>query len=296
VPITAVTSFQQGGLALGLGDGRALIGRFTFVLSHDKAGRKIEPKFKADPPVTLDPSGRPVTRLARAMLETGPMFAAATGPPRDHAGSRSRRKKASWATASSRRSAVRFPWARTGEISALVMDNRAEDLFAGLKDGRVVRVDLRDADYPKPAVPVACAKSGTAITALDLLNGDRTLVIGDAAGEVSAWQVLRSEEGSYYMVRCHEFDKHDAAVTAFSPSLRNKGFISTDARGSIHLNYATTSATLAEIPAGEAGRRRADAEGGRHRPGRRVGQTPPLGRQQQAPRVEHQVALRQGLV
>jgi phosphate transport system permease protein len=247
-----VTTFQQGALALGLADGRALIGRFSFVLSHDKDGRKIEPKFKADPPVTLDPSGRPITRLARAMPDSGPVFAAATGP-REITLVTLKKKKGLMGDGKLTEVRRTISLGSDGEVSALAMDNRAEDLFAGLKDGRVIRVDLRDIDNPKPAVPVACAKSGTAITALDLLNGDRTLVIGDASGEVSAWQVLRSEEGSYYLARCHEFNKHEAAVTAFSPSLRNKGFISTDAKGTIHLNYATTSSTLAEIPAGEAG-------------------------------------------
>lgn len=252
VPIAAVTPFQQGGLALGLSDGRAVLCRVSYNVTYADGKRKIEPKFKTEAPVTIDPSGRPVAHLVQAMTESGPLLAAATGP-REVTLLTLKKKKSLMGEGKVTEIRKTVPLGADSDLSALAIDYRGEDLFAGLKDGRVVRVDLRDVDNPRPAVPVAAAKAGTEITAMGFLNGDRTLAMGDASGEVSAWQVLRSDEGSYYMAHCHDFDKHDAAVKAFAPSFRDKGFVSVDAKGGMHLNHATTSNTLAKLAPTEAG-------------------------------------------
>jgi len=42
-------------------------------------------------------------------------------------------------------------------------------------------------------------------------------------------------------------------VTGFAPSLRNRGFVSTDAKGDVHLSHATTLNTLSKVKvAGDA--------------------------------------------
>lgn len=252
VPVTAATPFEQGALALGLSDGRAVIGRISYTVSYVEGKRKVDPKFKADAPVTVDPAGKPVTLLARAQSESGAILAAATAP-REITLLILKRKKSLMGEGKIQEFRKMVPLGADADVTTLAIDIRGEDLFAGLKDGRILRMDLRDLDVPKPAVPVAAAKSGTAITMLGFCNGDRTLIVGDASGEVSGWQVLRSEEGSYFMARCHEFDRHDAAVTGFSPSIRNKGFVTADAKGGIHIHHATTSNTLARLPAADAG-------------------------------------------
>src|SRR5262249_48290394 len=68
-------------------------------------------------------------------------------------------------------------------------------------------------------------------------------------GAYASWQLLRSEEGGYFMTRMAFFDPHEAPVVAFSPSLRDKGFISADAKGGVHLNHSTTVNTLARLKA-----------------------------------------------
>src|SRR5436190_8471167 len=78
--ISASTAFQQGGLALGFSDGRVALAKINFVVTYVEGKRKIEPKFKADPPLALDPAGKPVTMLARAVTENGPLLVAPTGP------------------------------------------------------------------------------------------------------------------------------------------------------------------------------------------------------------------------
>jgi phosphate transport system permease protein len=249
--ITSVTPLIQGSLAFGLSDGKVIPASLTFEQSTVDGKPKAIPHFKADPALTIDAGGAPVTMLARAAgAESGTMYVSPSGAK---ALTLLRLKQKKTLMGAGKITEVRstIPLSIDSAISALIMDNRGEDVFVGMSDGQLLRVDLRDPDAPKPAVPLlAAGKAGTAITSLGFLNGDRTLIVGDASGTVSSWQTLRSEEGTYYVTRMATFEPHLAAVTRFSPSLRNKGFISADAQGGIHLNYSTTGSTLATLTTG----------------------------------------------
>jgi phosphate transport system permease protein len=245
--VTASTPLYQGALALGLSDGRAIRAKLNFLTTFNEGERQIEAKFNAEPPVTLDPAGKPVRLIVQAATDQGPMLAAALGP-RDVTLFRLKKKKTLMGEGKAQEILKPLQLSLAAEITALALDSRGEELFVGLASGDLVRVDLRDADDPKPAVPLAASsRAGSAITALTLLNGDRTLAVGDAAGGVATWQTLRSDEGSYFLTKVNDFDRHESAVVGFSPSLRNKGFLSADAAGGIRLQYATTGSTLAKL-------------------------------------------------
>ena len=64
-------------------------------------------------------------------------------------------------------------------ISALVVDNRGEDVYLGLSDGQILRIDLRDADAAEPArrrpqrdlvVGLACRRDRLLGKAVEELN------------------------------------------------------------------------------------------------------------------------------
>jgi phosphate transport system permease protein len=252
--VTAVGPLLQGELAIGLSDGRAVRSRILFATSYVEGKRRIDASFKADPPVTLDPSGRAPTLIGQATTDQGPLLAARVGP-KEIALVTLKRKKSLVGEGKLTEVHRSVPLEIDGDITALALDSRGDDLFLGTSNGRLVRVDLRE-EEPKQTPPLGgSSKEGSAITTLGLLNGDRTLVVGDADGGVATWQMLRSEEGNYYLARVNRFASHDAAVTAFSFSLRDKGFVTADAKGGIHLNYSTTSDTLAKVqPEGEPAR------------------------------------------
>jgi phosphate transport system permease protein len=248
--ITSVTPLTQGILAFGLSNGTVIPAQLSFAQTFAEGRRKVEPRFKADAPLVLDPSGKAIEHLVRASTESGTLLVSSI-VPNGLAFLRLKQKKTLLGEGKIQEIRSSLPLSVDSSVTALAVDTRGDELFVGLSDGQLLRVDLRDADAPKPAAPLlAAAKAGTAITALGFLNGDRTLVVGDAAGDVSTWQTLRSEEGSYYLTQMNRFEHHPAAVTRLSPSLRDKGFISADAQGGIHLNYATTGNTLATVTTG----------------------------------------------
>lgn len=249
-PVTAVTPMVQGTFALGLGNGTFLQVCPAFSQKVAKGRGKTEPAFRVDPPVALEPAGRPVRFLAHARTDSGSLTVSASAT-KELSFLRREQKKSLLGNGKVVETRRAHRLAIDEDIAALAIDCRGEDLFVGLSDGRLIRMDLRNPDAPSCALPMlGASRPGAALTALGFLNGDRTLLVGDASGGVSSWQVLRSEEGSRYLVQMNRFEGHEAPITGFSCSLRNKGFLSVDARGGIRLHYATTGRTLEKASSG----------------------------------------------
>jgi phosphate transport system permease protein len=133
-----------------------------------------------------------------------------------------------------------------GEVTALALDGRGDDLFVGTSLGRLLRYDMRDRPGMRLAEsPLVVARPGTAITQIGFTNGDRSLVIGDAAGGVATWQVVRlAGRGEPSLSRISQFEGHPGPVIAFSASERDKGFATGDRTGLIRVHYATSGRTL----------------------------------------------------
>ena len=95
--------------------------------------------------------------------------------------------------------------------------------------GRVVRVDYGVRRAEVTATTAAASRPAATITALGFVLGDRTLVVGDAAGGVSTWQLL-PDAGRRARARAH-------------PS------ISQPHPGAGHDVFARRAATRASVPA-----------------------------------------------
>jgi phosphate transport system permease protein len=137
-----------------------------------------------------------------------------------------------------------------GEITGLALDGRGEDLFLGTSRGQVIRYDLREPASPVRADVADVSPGSAPVSVLEFLIGDRTLVVGTEAGEVSTWQAVPPPRGgSARLTRVHEFRAHAGAVVAAAASRRDKGFVTADAAGTLHLNYGTSGATLLTMTA-----------------------------------------------
>src|SRR5262249_54285122 len=183
------------------------------------------PGVAAGARIVADPAGRPARKLAYAVTPSGPLAAALLGDG-ELALVGAKERKALVGPSTSEESRVTLTLPVGGSVTELLVDGRGEDLFAGTSEGQLVRVDVRDPRPPGVAETLPAARRpGSPITVLGFLIGDRTLVVGDAAGGVSSWQVLPGAGGERRLQRIHEFAPHDAAVVAFAPSRRDKGFV-----------------------------------------------------------------------
>jgi phosphate transport system permease protein len=114
-------------------------------------------------------------------------------------------------------------------------------------------VDLREPNDPKIAGTVAAiTRPGVGVSVMGFLIGDRTIVVGDASGGVSSWQLLQADGGERRLTKIYDFTPHAGPVVAFAPSSRDKGFVTADASGVTLLRYGTTGETLLSIK-GEGG-------------------------------------------
>jgi phosphate transport system permease protein len=243
--ITSTAPYGRDRYAIGTSDGRVIPLEMKFDVAF-KGARSVTPAPVFGDPGIVDPERkRPVLRLAMSTPASGQMIVAQVGPT-DLVILSVAEKKA--LIGPSRREEARQELRATadGDVTALALDGRGDDLFVGTSRGQVLRYDLRDRS--KPTLADTRGNGGAEVTVLGFLIGDRTLVVGDAQGRVSTWQLVPSAgAGAPRLVRMHEFPAHSAAVTAFAASPRDKGFVTTDAAGGLHLNYGTSGETLLRL-------------------------------------------------
>ena len=242
---------EPGLIVLGLSDGRLYPVEASTEVTWVDGRRQVTPVVRPGVPMRVDPEGRAVRAFKFVRGPDGPIGLAATGP-RELSLVRVVERTSLMGETTSEESRTVVPIVATGEITALALDVRGQDVLAGTSAGEILRLDLREGGAAKQEETVT-ATAGAAITVLGFLNGDRTLVSGDAAGGVSSWQVVQDEEGdARRLMRIHAFRPHGSAVRAFSPSRRDKGFVTADAAGGVAVHYATTGKTLLSLGAGAA--------------------------------------------
>jgi phosphate transport system permease protein len=249
--VVAVDAAAKDRFVLGTSDGRVIPLDVKFDVQFKDGVRTVVPQAVFGQPSLVDPSGRrAIVRAAYAAPKEGPLTVAQLGP-RELVVQTVVEKKGLIGGGTREESLAPLPVDVDGDVTALKLDGRGEDLFLGTSRGHIVWYSMRDRATPTKtdAVEIA-AGSGAPITALEFLIGDRTLVVGDGAGRVSSWQIVPPPQGGApRLTRIYDFAKHDAPVVALSASKRDKGFVSGDARGGVHLNYGTSGATLLSLRA-----------------------------------------------
>jgi phosphate transport system permease protein len=251
--LTAVVQYERTRHILGTSDGRVIGLEMTFNVDFGQGRRAVSPAPGFGPPARIDEQRRPVQGLAAAAPPDGLRVVAQFGP-RDLVVQRVVERKSLIGVPRREELLQPLPIDIEGEITALRMDGRGDDLFLGTSRGQLIRVDLRDPAAPARAETVSVSQSGASVTVLGKLIGDRTLVVGDADGKVSSWQLLPPPDGGTpRLTRIHDFVPHAGPVTAFASSLRDKGFVTGDGAGTVRLHYGTSGRTLLTLPgAGDA--------------------------------------------
>jgi phosphate transport system permease protein len=243
--VTTVIQYHRDRHGIGTSDGRVIPLEMKFDVAF-KDVRSVTPTPVFGEPMVVDPDRqRTIQGLAMAAPPSGPITVAQVGPA-DLVILTVIEKKA--LIGSSRREVARQELrARAdGEVTALALDGRGDDLFVGTSRGEVLRYDLRDRS--NPALAETVGHGGVDVTTLGFLIGDRTLVVGDAQGRVSTWQLTSvAGAGAPRLTRIHVFPPHGGAVTGFAGSPRDKGFVTLDALGGVHLSYGTSGQTLLQL-------------------------------------------------
>jgi len=139
-----------------------------------------------------------------------------------------------------------------GVPAAIALDGDLRNLYVGAGSGKLYHWTLTADAPPTFVTTVKAVEAGeAAVTSLQFLIGDRTLLIGDSSGDVGAWFLVRdaSSPAGWRLTRIHRMARHDHAITALVPSARGKGFVSADAAGILKLQHTTSERLLATFAA-----------------------------------------------
>ncbi|MEM7245289.1 MAG: ABC transporter permease subunit [Acidobacteriota bacterium] len=151
------------------------------------------------------------------------------------------------------------PPTRSTPPSELFLLGLGDALLLLWPDGTGQRYDLRDRRAVVVAESLELVEPGRRLTAAGLLNGRTTLVVGDDAGGLSSWFLVKPEEtpapttDGAELVRAHEFPSGSAAITALAPSVRSRLLAVGDASGTVRVVQATTEDLIAEASTGASG-------------------------------------------
>jgi len=248
--VTTVAALGNGVYLLGTSDGRTIPLNVKFEVTFGEGGRTVTPRPEFGAPTPLDPARkRAILRLTGAPTGAGPLTIAQIGPT-ELLVRTVVEKKALIGPSTKEESVTSVPVQLDGEITALRLDGRGEDLFIGTSQGQLIWYDMRESQRPRRVEAVKV--SDAPVTALGFLIGDRTLVAGDGAGGVSTWQVVPPPTGGERrLTRVHRFQGHGGPVVAIDASKRDKGFATADAQGQVYVHYGTAGQTLLSIKTAE---------------------------------------------
>ncbi len=136
-------------------------------------------------------------------------------------------------------------------LSELVIDAAGRNLYGGTAGGEILWWRLR-ADGPADVQVVSAGETG--ITALELLLGDHSLVVGQEDGGLSVWFPVQEEgRGAERLTRIRTFplpETGGAPIVAIANSPRGKGFAAVDAGGGLGLYHSTSHQVLWTGPSG----------------------------------------------
>lgn len=240
IHVTSIARAVGVGNRFGLGtdDSRLVPVTIEFTAGYEDGIRHIVPTVTLGSPVQVAPSTERIIRLAYQPTERGILAAALTDQGRLW-----------YAAAPFDNAPVALTGHGTESVTSLIFDSRGETLSIGTAGGNLFRYEVKEVTPPRLIETVAVAPAGTAVTALSYLIGDRSLVIGSSAGDVSVWMPVRQAQESvttrFRLI--HQFDAHPSPVTVISPSLRDKGFLTGDTQGNVFVHYATSAQTLMKL-------------------------------------------------
>lgn len=131
-------------------------------------------------------------------------------------------------------------------IRAMTMDHEGATLYAGTDDGRLIRWRFDDYGKITDREVVRAFSDGRAVTALAMLLGDASLVVGDAGGGITIWSSV-SADGVRKLRLFHQMQSQASGIREILPSGRNKSFLCVDQAGKVHWYHATSERQLLSL-------------------------------------------------
>jgi phosphate transport system permease protein len=223
-------------------DGRLHIVPIAWTVRFRGSEREVVPELGETITLALDPAQRPLgAATARLDLDAGRAVAAAQLADGSVALVQRELEK-SFLSGEATEKLTRSVLAPVARLTTIVVDRSERTVYAGTEDGKLISWDLREAGTPAATLVDA---GGVAVTALELLIGDRSILVGQQDGRVSIWFKVAGEGGARpALTRVRDVAALPESVRLIAPSSRNRSFLVQDAGGNLALYYATSGRQL----------------------------------------------------
>lgn len=223
-------------------DGRLVAATVAFDVSFDDSDQRIvQPVLSPSFELELDPLRRPLGVFTAHVI--GAEKAAAAAQLADGSLAVLTREVTTNAfTGEVSEASDRFALPPEAPVRALVLDQDSRNLFGGTVTGEILWWKLDGGEGTRPAR----LSTGTPVTSLAFLIGDRSLVVGGQNGSLSVWFPVRGEDDEFQLTRIRDFPRRPAPVTLIAASARNRTFFARDQTGGLGLYFSTSERHLWE--------------------------------------------------
>lgn len=256
---TKITSFAQGDFAngvvvYGLSDGRAVVVRHQYTLSYPNNVRVITPDIEyplGQEALLIDKKGKALAQIAFKQGDEVSTFVAKTADHRVILTS-FEKKSAMFGAEPTLERVDAVLQTVADEVAFILINKDHNNLYLASRNGLLSYFDMSDKSQPVLKQQLNVLEAGSQITAMDFLNGDLSVLVGDSQGVVSQWSMIRDAQNHSAMQKLRAFKVADNPIVAINPEARRKGFITADSKGDIGIYYTTSERELIKEPVASA--------------------------------------------
>lgn len=248
---TKITSFAQGDFAngivvYGLSNGKAIVVRHFYTLSYPNNVRVITPDIEyplGQEPLLVDKKAKSLTQIAFKKGDDVSTFVAKTADRRLVLTSFEKKSAMFGAEPTLERvdAVLNTP---AHDVEYILINKDLNNLYLASHTGLLSYFDISDKTHPIIKQQINVLDAGVQITAMDFLNGDLSVLVGDSQGIISQWSMIRDEKNQSAMQKLRAFKASESAIIAINPEARRKGFIAANNKGQVGVYYTTSEREL----------------------------------------------------
>jgi len=227
-------------LYLGTSDGYVVLSQLRFRPIYTEQGRTIESRLSGETYVKVSEEGHAIRHVAGRHDDQGNAHFAAVTEEGDLYTGFVPEGESPRVTPIGGLPAI--------EVTGLAIDARSSKLLVATRDGRLL-LWYPEHSREEPFQTIQVGDGDQYVTAMALLIGDLSVILGYADGSLEQWfGVSESGEGLFrHFRRIRDFEPLPGPVARIEASGRDKGFLAGDAAGTVRLYFSTSQRTMAEL-------------------------------------------------
>jgi phosphate transport system permease protein len=242
---------NEGAVIYGLSDGRAVIVKHQYKVTYPNNKRVITPVLKyplGEQPLVLDDTGAALQQVAIKAGEDSTTIVAVTADTAKSPGKirliNVQKEQSLFADEAALTRTESILEQSTANIADILIDKDESNLYLISNDGQLGFFNIGDKAAPSLRQQQNVVGTDQKITSVAFLNGDISLLIGDSSGMVSQWSMVKDKLNRPAMQKIRAFKVSDKAVVAINAEQRRKGFMTTDADGTVGIYHSTAEREL----------------------------------------------------